>query len=319
MNKNNELKHIKYNKVFLATVGMLLGTMLQSPVIMAQVPTGPVSVDAGQIVGQAANMVGGAMNAAGVNDFDLAYSFNGINIKMSVNLQVSNKTDPNFPEMVTFNIQNDGIIPILPQITIYSIDEPNIPLASPSFNNGQIQGLPPLLMPGMWTSATWLADENMTGTPTTYIVKVADITGVVWHREEFTINPAGVQNQSSNQSSLQAILDQLTALQTAATTAVTDPAAAVQQATDAVTSAVTQATSSNNGGSNGGSGSLPSIDDILANMSDEEIADMSIDDLERLQELLRVSGVVQDTSQLSNEDIMSLTDEDIRRMGLSKK
>lgn len=102
---------------------------------------------------------------------------------ISVNVVVQGMNDIQTHSEVKFTIQNDGDVPIVPRVEIYSEDDDyTVPVGIATFSDSLIPGLPPVLMPGDETEATWEASDDGD-----YIVKVTDLFGLAWNQSDFTI------------------------------------------------------------------------------------------------------------------------------------
>ncbi len=100
---------------------------------------------------------------------------------ISVNVVVEGANDVQTHSRVKFTIQNDGDLPIVPTVEIYSEDNDTVPVGLATFSD-TLFGLPPFLLPGDEAEASWEAGDDGD-----YTVKVHDLTGQAWNQSEFTV------------------------------------------------------------------------------------------------------------------------------------
>jgi hypothetical protein len=101
---------------------------------------------------------------------------------LSVNVVVEGMNDVQTHSKVKFKIENDGDVPVVPRVEIYSKDNDTIPVGLATFSDSLLPGLPPVLMPGDEAEATWEAGDDGE-----YTVKVTDLFGLAWNQSDFKV------------------------------------------------------------------------------------------------------------------------------------
>jgi hypothetical protein len=101
---------------------------------------------------------------------------------LSVNVVVEGMNDVQTHSKVKFKIENDGDVPVVPRVEIYSEDNDTIPVGLATFSDSLLPGLPPVLMPGDEAEATWEAGDDGE-----YTVKVTDLFGLAWNQSDFKV------------------------------------------------------------------------------------------------------------------------------------
>ena len=102
--------------------------------------------------------------------------------KLSINVMVEGMNDVQTHSKVKFTIENDGDVPVIPRVEIYSEDNDMVPVGLATFSDSLIPGLPPVLMPGDEVEATWEAGDDGE-----YTVKVSDLFGLAWNQSDFKV------------------------------------------------------------------------------------------------------------------------------------
>ena len=101
---------------------------------------------------------------------------------LSINVVVQGMNDVQTHSRVKFTIENDGDVPVIPRVEIYSEDNDMVPVGLATFSDSLIPGLPPVLMPGDEVEATWEAGDDGE-----YTVKVSDLFGLAWNQSDFKV------------------------------------------------------------------------------------------------------------------------------------
>ena len=101
---------------------------------------------------------------------------------LSINVVVQGMNDVQTHSRVKFTIENDGDVPVVPRVEIYSEDNDMVPVGLATFSDSLLPGLPPVLMPGDEAEATWEAGDDGE-----YTVKVTDLFGLAWNQSDFKV------------------------------------------------------------------------------------------------------------------------------------
>ena len=101
---------------------------------------------------------------------------------LSINVVVQGMNDVQTHSRVKFTIENDGDVPVVPRVEIYSEDNDTVPVGLATFSGSLIPGLPPVLMPGDEVEAAWEAGDDGQ-----YTVKVSDLFGLAWNQSDFKV------------------------------------------------------------------------------------------------------------------------------------